>query len=176
MISEIHIALPVHITSAKLLTVHIESKRLRILENGPGAAVLLEGDLFSNCKHTSAMWSLSHRKLQISLDKSSEVWWRQLFVTEPTLDLKRIDCSRPNDELSEDTQAAISKLQWDEHQKRLGMCVLILFVILLYFANLWLALTQVIRHRMKSNSMKCYAKHGTRTGHRLKAHRFHRTQ
>lgn len=54
-------------------------------------------------------------------DKSSEIWWKQLLVNEENLDLKQMDCSRPLEDLSEDAQAAVSKLQWDEHQKILGL-------------------------------------------------------
>lgn len=43
-----------------------------------------------------------------------------MFHTEPEIDLNRIDCSRPLDELPEDTQTDIERIQWDERQKLCG--------------------------------------------------------
>lgn len=119
------------------------------------------------------MWTLSNQKLHISLDKSSEVWWKQLFLDEPPLDLTRIDCSRPSNELPDDQQSAISKLQWDEHQKRLGKWLQRNFGNV-YTATLWDCF-QVIRHRMKFNSTKCCAKRGMWKGHRSRIPPFRQT-
>lgn len=39
---------------------------------------------------------------------------------ESEIDLMRIDCSRPIDELPEGTQAEIKRIQWEERQKNSG--------------------------------------------------------
>lgn len=54
------------------------------------------------------------------LDKMAETWWDKLFISEPTLDTTKLNCSRPIEDLSEDTQAMIRKMQWDNQQKLLG--------------------------------------------------------
>lgn len=54
------------------------------------------------------------------IDKSTEAWWEKLFVSEPALDTSKLNCSRPIEDLSQDTQAMIQKMQWDNQQKLLG--------------------------------------------------------
>lgn len=53
-------------------------------------------------------------------DKLREVWWKRLLHNEPEIDVNRIDCSRPMEELPEDTQTEIERIQWDERQKLSG--------------------------------------------------------
>lgn len=49
------------------------------------------------------------------------MWWEKFIITEPKLDLRKIDCSRPMEELPEDEQNAINNLKWDHEQKQLGL-------------------------------------------------------
>lgn len=58
--------------------------------------------------------------LLVVLDKQREIWWKRLLHTEPEIDLSRIDCSRPMEELPEDTQTDIQRIEWDERQKICG--------------------------------------------------------
>lgn len=53
-------------------------------------------------------------------DKSKEIWWKKLFDHEPDINVNKIDCSRPIDELSEETQMDLERIQWDEQQKLNG--------------------------------------------------------
>lgn len=53
----------------------------------------------------------------------TEAWWDKLFISEPTLDTTKLNCRRPIEDLSEDTQAMIRKMQWDNQQKLLGETV-----------------------------------------------------
>lgn len=82
---------------------------------------LLKGELCQKCKANDAVWSLDNCKLQIHLEKCQEMWWNCLVKSEPHLDISNIDCSRPYDELSEEAQAKIGELQWNQDRKRLGL-------------------------------------------------------
>lgn len=86
-----------------------------------GGATLLEGELCQKCKSNDAIWSLDKEKLQIHLEKCQEIWWNCLIKTEPQIDISKIDCSRPYDELSDEAQAKIEELQWNQERKRLGL-------------------------------------------------------
>lgn len=54
------------------------------------------------------------------LDKTKQIWWKKLFQHEAEIDTTKLDCSRPIDELPEDTQAQINQIQFDEQQKLKG--------------------------------------------------------
>lgn len=54
-------------------------------------------------------------------DKTKEIWWKKLFQHETEIDTTKIDCSRSMDELSEETQAHINQIQFDEQQKLKGI-------------------------------------------------------
>lgn len=107
-------------TTSKNLKVAIDPKSLSVKLKADGS-VLLEGELCHKCKHLDALWSLDGIKLEMHLDKTSEVWWDCLLTTEPRLDMSKIDCSRPFDELSEEAQSKIEELTWNQDRKRLGL-------------------------------------------------------
>lgn len=83
--------------------------------------VLLEGEMCQKCKANDAIWSMDNGKLQIHLDKCQELWWDCLVLSEPKLDVSKIDCSRPYEDLPEEAQAKIEELQWNQERKRLGL-------------------------------------------------------
>lgn len=82
---------------------------------------LLEGTLCKKCKHMDAIWSLDKSKLEIHIEKTTEMWWDCLLQSEPKLDLTKIDCSRPYEELSQEAQAKIEELTWNQERKRMGL-------------------------------------------------------
>lgn len=116
---DIIIKVPENVTS-KDLKIDINSKHLSV-KLKPNDMILLEGDLCNKCKHLDALWSLDKRKLEIHLEKATEIWWECLLTFEPKLDVTKIDCSRPFEELSEEAQAKIEELTWNQERKRLGL-------------------------------------------------------
>ncbi|CAG9771633.1 unnamed protein product [Ceutorhynchus assimilis] len=114
---EITIKLPENV-KAKDLKVTILAHKISVRHKG---GILLEGDLCHKCKHNEAIWSLDGNTLQIPLDKCKELWWDCLFTFEQKLDLTKIDCSRPYEDLTEDAQAKIEELNWNQERKRLGL-------------------------------------------------------
>ncbi|KAK5641415.1 hypothetical protein RI129_009962 [Pyrocoelia pectoralis] len=106
--------------TAKDVNVSIQSQKI-LVKHKKSNSTLIEGELCQKIKCNDAIWSLDKRKLDIHLDKSSEMWWDCLVKTEPKLDISKIDCSRPFDELSEETQAQIEELTWNQERKLLGL-------------------------------------------------------
>ncbi|XP_056641361.1 nudC domain-containing protein 3 [Diorhabda sublineata] len=82
---------------------------------------LLKGELCEKCKANDTVWSLDGQKLQIHLEKCREKWWTCLVKGETELDISKIDCSRPYEDLSEEEQAKIEELKWNQERKRLGL-------------------------------------------------------
>lgn len=82
---------------------------------------LLDGELCQKCKANDAIWSLDRKKIEIHLDKCQDIWWNCLIKSEPELDISKIDCTRPFEDLPEEAQAKIDELQWNQERKRLGL-------------------------------------------------------
>lgn len=115
---DITIRIPKNFSKKNISVEILPSKILVKLING---VILLKGDLCYKCKANEAIWSVDKDKLQIHLDKCQETWWNCLVKSEPHLDISKIDCSRPYDELSDEAQAKIEELQWNQERKRLGL-------------------------------------------------------
>lgn len=105
-------------TTTKNLTVSILTNRITVKV---ADVELLSGELCQKCKHSDAIWSLDKRKLQIHLEKTLEMWWECLIKSEPKLDVSKIDCTRPFEDLPEEAQAKIEQLEWNQERKRLGL-------------------------------------------------------
>lgn len=115
---DIAIQVPENI-SAKNISVEISPSNIKI--HSKNGIILLEGELCKKCKAKDAIWSIDKNKLHIHLEKCQEIWWNCLIKSEPQLDISKIDCSRPYDELSEEAQAKIEELQWNQERKKLGL-------------------------------------------------------
>lgn len=113
------VKVPPNITTKNLL-VNISTQKL-LIKLKQGDTVFLEGNLCQKCKHTDAIWSLDKEKLEIHLEKAYEMWWDCLLQSESKLDVTKLDCSRPFEDLSEEAQAKIQELTWNQERKRLGL-------------------------------------------------------
>lgn len=116
---DVTVQIPEKITTRDL-SVTIKPKSLSV-KFPKGNSVILEGELCNKCKHHDALWSLDKSKLEIHLEKTVEAWWDCLLTQEPKLDVKSIDCTRPFEELSEEAQAKIEELSWNQERKRKGL-------------------------------------------------------
>lgn len=114
---DIVIRIPDKIT-AKDLKVVIATKTISVKLKDQ---ILLQGELCQKCKHNDAIWSLDRNRLQVHLDKCQEKWWNCLVTSENRLDLSKIDCSRPFEDLPQEAQAKIEELGWNQERKRLGL-------------------------------------------------------
>lgn len=115
---DILVNLPQNVTAKGLdVTIHSNHISVKLKDNG----TIFEGELCEKCRQNEAIWSVQNNVLNIHLDKVKEKWWNRLIVTEPKLDLATLDCSRPFEELSDEAQAKIAELQWNQDRKRLGL-------------------------------------------------------
>lgn len=85
--------------------------------------------LVSRCSHytNDCVYLLNYRQFVLAflvdsflVEKTKEIWWKKLLEHEDDIDVKKIDCSRPFDELSEDMQAELNQIQYDEQQRLKG--------------------------------------------------------
>ncbi|XP_059045328.1 nudC domain-containing protein 3 [Achroia grisella] len=83
--------------------------------------IIIKDTLPYKIKAIDSFWSISERKLHIHLEKVQERWWDKLLNDEEPIDLSRIDCSRPLNELPEDHVDKVRELQWNQEQKRKGL-------------------------------------------------------
>lgn len=58
---------------------------------------------------------------QVNLEKVQERWWDAVFVDEPKLNVRAMECSRPMTDLDDEAQAKIEQMMWDDHRKKLGL-------------------------------------------------------
>lgn len=82
---------------------------------------LLEGELCRKCKNQETIWSIDRNILQIHMEKVQEMWWDCFLKSENKIDLSKMDCSRPFHELSEEAQAKIEELTYNQERKRRGL-------------------------------------------------------
>ncbi|XP_017785595.1 PREDICTED: nudC domain-containing protein 3 [Nicrophorus vespilloides] len=106
---------------AKQLDVKIEAQSISVRMLQDGGETILAGDFPRKVKPTDAIWSVVGGKLEIHLDKVADVWWDKLLEAESKLDLTKIDCSRPFEELSDEAQAKIEELTWNQERRRQGL-------------------------------------------------------
>ena len=58
---------------------------------------------------------------QVNLEKVQERWWEAVFVDEPKLSVRKMECSRPMTDLDDEAQAKIEQMMWDDHRKKQGL-------------------------------------------------------
>ena len=68
------------------------------------------------------MWTVDKDRslLTINLEKTKEIMWKSVFEGEKGIDLSKVDTTRDISEFDPECQAAIQKVTYDEHMKRLG--------------------------------------------------------
>jgi len=68
-------------------------------------------------------WTFDKKQHQLSINlaKKEKRWWDGLLPSEEPIDVqKNVEATRPMEDLPEDERAVVRKLQFDQHQKRLG--------------------------------------------------------
>ncbi|KAI8435752.1 hypothetical protein MSG28_003989 [Choristoneura fumiferana] len=111
--------LPPDIKSAKDLKVTINPADISVAHRN-GETIIKDSLLFK-IKAIDSFWTISEGKLLIHLEKVQERWWNKLLNGEEAIDLDKIDCSRPLNELPEDHIAKVRELQWNQEQKLKGL-------------------------------------------------------
>ncbi|KAK7502002.1 hypothetical protein BaRGS_00006754 [Batillaria attramentaria] len=97
--TDVRVTVPKSVVKGKDVQVDISKKRLCVRYRGP------DGE-----------WQEG-----VNLEKKEERWWEAVFVDEPKINTRKIDCSRPITDLDDEAQAKIEEMMYNEHRKRLGL-------------------------------------------------------
>ncbi|XP_063534131.1 nudC domain-containing protein 3 [Cydia strobilella] len=117
--NDVTVPLPPDIKSAKDLKVTINPNDIYVAyRNGD---TIIKDTLQYKIKASDSVWTISGGKLLIHLEKVQERWWTKLVNSEEAIDLDKIDCSRPLNELPEDHIDKVRELQWNQEQKLKGL-------------------------------------------------------
>jgi hypothetical protein len=57
----------------------------------------------------------------VHFEKIQERWWDALLLSEPKIDLSRIDATRNMDDLAQDEQMKIQEIIWNQERQRQGL-------------------------------------------------------
>jgi hypothetical protein len=123
--TEIVVSIPIpEGTKSKLIDVKIGTNSL--FAGLSGQPPVLSGTLFKPIKASESLWSIEERKaLVITLAKANlqyEEWWPHVILTETQIDMKTLKPpSKHIREFDSATQATVSKMMFDQEQKRKGL-------------------------------------------------------
>jgi len=119
---DIAIELP-DVKRAKDISVDIKQfpeSRLKVTVNG---SVHIDSKLTRNIVAEDSTWTFDAKQhlLSINLAKNGNAWWEAILPDETPIDVQKdVKAERPMEDLPDDELAVIQKLQYDQHQKRLG--------------------------------------------------------
>ena len=57
----------------------------------------------------------------MNLEKIQERWWEAVLENEPKINVRKINPSRPMEDLDDEAQAKIQELMYNDRQKKLGL-------------------------------------------------------
>ncbi|CAH0701353.1 unnamed protein product [Spodoptera exigua] len=116
---DVIVKLPPDIKSSKDLQVTINAGDISVASRNGG--VIIKDTLPYKIKAMDSFWSMTGGNLLMHLEKVQERWWNRLLNNETPIDLDKIDCSRPLDDLPEDHVAKVRELQWNQERKMKGL-------------------------------------------------------
>lgn len=84
--------------------------------------LLIDKPLLNKVKVEESMWTVDKDRslLTINLEKTKEIMWKSVFEGESGIDLSKVDTTRDISEFDPECQAAIQRVTYDQHLKRLG--------------------------------------------------------
>mmetsp|Transcript_35748 Transcript_35748/g.98528 ORF Transcript_35748/g.98528 Transcript_35748/m.98528 type:complete len:350 (-) Transcript_35748:41-1090(-) len=82
--------------------------------------MVLEGKLHEKVIVEDFMWYLDDNKVVMSMEKQRETWWRCVLEGDEEIDTTKVESTRTMDEYDGETQGAIRKIMFDQHQKAAG--------------------------------------------------------
>lgn len=106
----------------KEIAVNVTRKTIKVIHKTPdGDKVLTEGYFAWDVKADELVWSLVPGEyVHINLEKVEERWWESALKGEPTINVQKIDASRPITDLDDEAQSKIEEMMYNEQMKRLG--------------------------------------------------------
>lgn len=119
---DVTVMLP-EIEAAKSLKINIKQFPKPYLKVETPTETIIDEPLKYGIIADESTWTFDKKQhqLSINLTKKEKRWWDGLLPSEEPIDVqKNVEATRPMDDLPEDERAVVRKLQFDQHQKRLG--------------------------------------------------------
>ena len=118
---DVLVDLPVN-TKPKDVTVVITNTHLRVSVNTADQqrVILIEGDLPYKVLTDSSIWMVESGVIHVSLEKAKERMWGCVFEGEKEIDLTKVDSTKDISDLDPESQAAVNRVIFDQHQKNQG--------------------------------------------------------
>ena len=119
---DVTVILP-EIEAAKSLKINIKQFPKPYLKVETPTETIIDEPLKYGIIADESTWTFDKKQhqLSINLTKKEKRWWDGLLPSEEPIDVqKNVEATRPMDDLPEDERAVVRKLQFDQHQKRLG--------------------------------------------------------
>ena len=124
---ELSIKPPKNVEKANQIKVDFKPNKMKISfkDEKNSFTPYLDTELHSKISAEDSFWSLDRSnpnsiKLSITLTKSNDLWWDRIGKNDEPIDKEQIKAVKPMEDMSIEEQAVIKKLQYDQHQKRLG--------------------------------------------------------
>uniref|UniRef100_A0A2C9KWC7 CS domain-containing protein n=1 Tax=Biomphalaria glabrata TaxID=6526 RepID=A0A2C9KWC7_BIOGL len=121
---DLRVKVPKHIGKGKQVKVELKKKHIsvQIQETDSSWRDVVNNDISWEINTEESMWTLNPGEfVHINLEKKQERWWEHVFVDEPKINTRKIDCSRPMTDLDDEAQAKIEEMMYNQRQKQLGL-------------------------------------------------------
>jgi len=119
---DVTVILP-EIETAKSLKINIKQFPKPYLKVETPTETIIDEPLKYGIIADESTWTFDKKQHQLSINlaKKEKRWWDGLLPSEEPIDVqKNVEATRPMEDLPEDERAVVRKLQFDQHQKRLG--------------------------------------------------------
>ncbi|XP_051906785.1 nudC domain-containing protein 3 [Hippocampus zosterae] len=119
---EVRVFVPKEVVKGKQVNVSLHSGGMRVcVRVGPEEQTLVEGKFSHKINTENSLWSLEPGKcVVLSLNKSSEVWWKCILEGEEEIDVDKLNRERSMATVDEEEHAVLDRLTFDYHQKLQG--------------------------------------------------------
>ncbi|KAL3877295.1 hypothetical protein ACJMK2_035025 [Sinanodonta woodiana] len=121
---DVRVKVPSYIKKGKDVQVDLGKKHLKVSHKDQSGqwVEIVNGELTWDVHHTECIWSMvPGEHIHIDMEKKQERWWEGLLTSEPKINVRSIDCSRPISDLDDEAQSKIQEMMYNEQQKRSGL-------------------------------------------------------
>ncbi|XP_049593552.1 nudC domain-containing protein 3 isoform X2 [Syngnathus scovelli] len=119
---EVRVFVPEEVVKGKQVSVSLRNDGMRVcVRAGTEEQTLVEGKFSHKINTENSLWSLEPGKcVVLSLNKSSEVWWKCVLEGEEEIDVDSLNRERSMASVDEEEHAVLDRLTFDYHQKLQG--------------------------------------------------------
>ncbi|XP_008323380.1 nudC domain-containing protein 3-like [Cynoglossus semilaevis] len=116
---EVHVFVPKAVVKGQQVQVSLQSSSVKVcVSDGTEVRTLMEGELTHKINTENSVWSLEPgRCVNLSLNKTSDVWWSAVLRGEKEIDVNQINRERSMETVTNEEHAVLDKLMLENHQK-----------------------------------------------------------